>query len=200
MNMGPITTPNDEPNENSPLEELGAFALLKQNGIIYRDKINGEDMWLMGQALEWAYTKIKISQDGWEKWWKAQGLKKTYVWQARTLHKEATINQVQKLGLTEALRKFNVIGEKPKPPEPDISGLAGDEKIVDLADEAEKEFKEMQDSLRTHTLHDRAVAIQHSLEMMLEELTEDEIDQKLHQTFILIAGLVAKLKRLHKTT
>ena len=113
MNVFPMTAPmfpNDEPNENSTLDELGAYALVKQNRIIANDKRNGEDLWLMGQALTWAFNKTPHGE--WEKWFKAQGLKKTYVWQARKLYEKATLDQVTNIGLTKALRKFKVVAEK----------------------------------------------------------------------------------------
>jgi hypothetical protein len=62
--------PDQEPTENSSLEELAAYALDKQNGILASDKTNGEDLWLMGQALEWAYKKTPYGE--WEDWFKSQ--------------------------------------------------------------------------------------------------------------------------------
>jgi hypothetical protein len=106
--------PNNEPNENSTLDELAAYALLKQKQIFARDKMIGEDLWLLGQALTWA--KKTVGGKKWEKWWKAQGLKKTFVWVARKLHERATLDQVKELGLTESLLKFEIVaGKKGKP-------------------------------------------------------------------------------------
>lgn len=114
MNFTPIIAPmfpDDEPTENSSLEELTTYALNKQKGIFARDKKNAEDLWLMGQALAWA--KPKVGHGKWEKWWKVKGFKKTYVWQARKLHENAaTLGEVKKLGLTEALLKFGVVAQK----------------------------------------------------------------------------------------
>lgn len=114
--------PDYEPTENSSLDELAAYALLKQNGIIASDKKNGEDLWLMGQALEWA--KERLPHGEWEKWWKAKGFKKTYVWQARTLHNKAMLEKVKELGLTEALRKFDVVPDRK--PQAGTTKAAGD--------------------------------------------------------------------------
>ena len=118
MNVIPMKAPmfaDNEPNENSSLDELAAYALLKQKEVLARDKMNAEDLWLMGQALQWA--KNQKPHGGWEKWFKSQGLKKTYVWLARTLHKEATLDEVKELGVTEALRKFGVLTQKKAKPE-----------------------------------------------------------------------------------
>ena len=223
--------PNTEPNENSSLDELGAYAFLKQEQVLGRDKMNAEDLWLMGQALAWA--KKQKPHGGWEKWFKSQGLKKTYVWQARTLHDKATLDEVEELGLTEALRKFGVLVEKkPKPAEEKTTKVTpptpasndgateptdednggdpteseenaddndpdGDEKPTDdLADEEEREFKAYQDALRQRTPKTRAVAIQHALELLRDDLDEEEIDEELQSTFGQIAELAEKLKGL----
>ena len=106
----PIQFPDNEPNEKSSLDQLAIYALNKQEAIILRDIQNAEDLWLMGQAMEWAFKKTPYGE--WEKWCKAKGFRKTYVWQARTLHERAELEQVNALGLTEALRKFKVIPEK----------------------------------------------------------------------------------------
>lgn len=111
---GPIDgTLPPEPTATSTLDELATYALLKQSQIIDRDKKNGEDLWLMGRALELAYQQSPYGT--WERWWKAKGFKKTYVWHARKLHKAATLDQVKDLGLTEALVSFGVVAAKDDP-------------------------------------------------------------------------------------
>lgn len=129
MNAMPRIAPlgdyaDHEPTENSSLDELAAYALEKQRQIIARDTKNGEDLWLMGQALEWA--KKKFQYGVWEDWFKSQGLKKTWVWQARTLHKNASLDDVKELGMTEALRKFKVLPEKK--PQAGIKAVGGKKK------------------------------------------------------------------------
>lgn len=237
--------PEAEPTADSSLDELATYALLKQDRIIARDKMNGEDLWLMGQALQWAKDKLPYGE--WEQWWKAKGFKKTYVWQARTLHDKAKLDGVKELGLTEALRKFAVVAEKkpqagtkasgskknkteineavptsnedtekqteqPDPSEeaqeqseagePNNDEEGGDSPSADdqpadsLADEEATELKEFQQSLRKLTPKTRAVAIQHTLELLRDELDGEEVDEELQQTFGQIAHLAEELKGL----
>jgi hypothetical protein len=220
--------PNNAPNENSSLEELAAYALHKQKQIFARDKMNGEDLWLMGQALTWAKKSVRGK---WEKWWKAQGLRKTYVWQARKLYERATLDDVKELGVTEALLKFKIVAEKkakhatatvptaaiekmedtkatpasdeeatePTEQEEDGSDPEPEEQSTDaLAEEEEKELKEWQDALRQQTPKTRAVAILHALEHLRDDLNEEEVDEELRQTFSQIAELAEELKGLNK--
>jgi hypothetical protein len=236
--IAPMPLPNNEPNENSSLDELGAYALRKQTRIIASDKMNGEDLWLMGQALAWAFKKTPHGER--EQWFKAQGLKKTYVWQARKLYERATLDQVRNIGLTNALRKFKVVAEKKAKPAavtvptkeedekskapldsneagteptgeahgsdvaendeevPDDLAEGTDKPTDDLAEEEEKELKEYQDALRQTSPKTRAVAIQHALELLRDELNAEEIDEELQQTFRQIAELVEELKGLSK--
>jgi len=214
MNDMPTIAPmGNEPNENSSLDELATYALGKQTQIIARDKRNREDLWLMGQALQWAKDKLPYGE--WEKWWKAKGLKKTYVWQARKLHENAaSLERVKELGLTEALLKFGVVAEKkakesataerpskttqddddPGESEQDARDTPKD----DLADEEAKEHKEHQEAIRKLTPKTRAVAIQHALELLRDDLNGEEIDEDLQRTLGEIAQLAEELKRVSK--
>jgi hypothetical protein len=214
--------PNNNPTKDSSLDDLAVFAMLKQDEILARDKKNGEDLWLMGQALAWAKAKVQHGQ--WEKWWKAKGFKKTYVWQARRLHESASLEDVQELGVTEALLTFGVIAEKkekesvlnakpkkeddelPAAPEPAEQGQYDGEESTpdeapadDLADEEDKELKEYQESIRKLTPKTKAVAIHHALEQLRDELNGDEVDQELRQTLGEIARLAEELKGVSKT-
>lgn len=230
MNDKPETAPmflDTNPTENSSLSELAAYALSKQHEFFDRDKKNGEDLWLMGQALEWA--KAKVQHGEWEKWWKTNGFKKTYVWQARKLHAAASLEDVEELGLTEALLQFGVVAEKkakesvpsgksdmgerpkahaaeedeaPEPVEHDESeGEEPDSEEPpqdDLAEDAEKEFKEFEEMIRKLTPTTRAVAIHHALELLRDELSGDEIDDELQQTLSQIAQLAEEMKGVSK--
>ena len=227
MNDKPTVAPMfPEPNENSSLEELAAYALKKQEGIFARDKMNGEDLWLMGQALAWA--KVKVGHGEWENWWKGKGFKKTYVWQARKLHENApTLEDVKGLGVTEALLKFGVVAEKKTQPGTkagsgknqegeEAEGVPASDKEgetpteadepngehegdegEDLADQEDKKHKAYQESIRKLTPKTRAVIIQHSLELLREELDGEEVDEELQQTFGQIAQLAEELKGLN---
>ena len=219
--------PENELTENSTLDELAAFALVKQERIFARDKMNAEDLWLMGQALEWA--KEKVPSREWEKWWKAKGFKKTYVWQARKLHENApSLDAVKNLGVTEALVKFEVVCEKkpqaktapnlkivdesalpvekeeaPTPdkgadtPEPSNEDEDENHPTDPLAEAEEKDFKEWEESIRPLTPHVRAVAILHALELLRDDLQGQEVDEELQGTFTKIAQLAEELKGSH---
>jgi hypothetical protein len=116
--------PDQEPTENSSLDELGKFALSMFNQFKAQDRKNGEYIWKMGYALQLAYEKLAHEKGygHWEKWYKAKGFTKTWQWQARMLYLDApSLEAVIDLGLTESLIRFGVIsptqiGEKASRP------------------------------------------------------------------------------------
>lgn len=66
----------------------------------------------MGKVLLWAKARIPHGQ--WEKWLSKHKFKKTWAWKACSLKETVTLNQVQGLGMTEALVKYGIEKAKPK--------------------------------------------------------------------------------------
>ena len=67
------------------------------------------------------------------------------------------------------------------------------EPAADLANEETKEHKEYQAKIRMKTPKDRAVAIQHSLELLRDDLSGEDVDEELQQIFGQIAALAEEM-------